>query len=136
LSHAKHHQTGGAERGFTLVEALVALTLVATGLAAIGTLIGTSFRGTRALEQHSILMETARDIAASLPRHAEITGGGLSGETFGYRWRVNTRPYLPDTIAPAKDSPWVPHIVRIHVQAPDGAAFDLDTIRLQPAVRR
>jgi general secretion pathway protein I len=117
------------------VEALVALTLVATSLAAIGSLVSSSFRGARALENHTALVETARDIAASVPRRAEIPGGTLTGESFGHRWRIDTRPYLPDTIAPAKDSPWIPYIMRVRVHSPGGATFDLDTIRLQPAAR-
>jgi general secretion pathway protein I len=136
LSRDKLHPVGGAEDGFTIIEALVALTLVAIGLAAIGSLVGTSFRGTRSLEQHTALVETARDIAASLPRQAEIASGALAGESSGYRWRLDSRPYLPDSIAPAKDSPWLPYIVRVRVQSPNGASFDLDTIRLQPVVRR
>lgn len=136
MSRVRLRPISGAEDGFTIIEALVALTLVATGLAAIGSLVSTSFRGSRALEQHTALVEVARDIAASLPRQAEITGGALNGETLGYRWRLDSRPYLPDSIAPVSDLPWLPHIVRIRVQSPGGASFDLDTIRLQPAVRR
>ena len=43
-------QRGNA--GFTLIEVLVALAVVAASLAAIGTLIATSVRGARAVEQH------------------------------------------------------------------------------------
>jgi len=126
---------GKAEAGFTIVEALVALALVTTVLAAIGSLVSSSFRGVRSLEQHNALIATLRDISLSLPRRADIAGP-LNGESFGYRWRVDSKPYLPEGIAPPKNSPWLPFMMRIRVQSPSGAIFDIDTIRLQSAVRR
>ena len=38
--------------GFTLIEVVVALALIAVGLTAIGSLIATTIRGTRSLDQH------------------------------------------------------------------------------------
>jgi general secretion pathway protein I len=135
LSRAQH-ATSEAEAGFTIIEALVALTLVATMLAAIGSLVGSSVRGTRSLEQHTALVNIARDVAAGIPRRAEIGSVALTGDAFGNRWRIDTRPYLPESVAPAKNSPWVPHIVRIRVTSPNGNSFDLDTVRLLPAAPR
>ena len=48
------------DAGFTLIEALVALALVAVLLAAIGPLIASSMRGVRSVEQHGALVATAR----------------------------------------------------------------------------
>ena len=48
------------QRGFTLIEALVALALVTIMLTAIGRLIATTTTGTRTLEGHVALVETAR----------------------------------------------------------------------------
>jgi general secretion pathway protein I len=135
LLHARTPQAGRSEDGFTIIEALVALALVTTVLAAIGSLVSSSFRGVRSLEQHNALLATARDIASSLPRNVDLVGP-LTGEAFGQRWRVDTRPYLPEGIVPPKDSPWIPFIVRVHVQSPSRTTMDIDTIRLQSVAPR
>ena len=48
--------------GFTLIEVLVALAVVAISLAAIGSLIAVTTRGARAVGLHLTLVETARAI--------------------------------------------------------------------------
>ena len=53
------------EGGFTMIEALVALALVAVMLTAVGSLVASAAIGTRTQEQHVALVETARLIAAS-----------------------------------------------------------------------
>ena len=57
-----HH--GG---GFTLIEALAALAVVAVALTAIGMLIGANIRATRSLDQRLTLLETTRAILFGLP---------------------------------------------------------------------
>ena len=46
--------------GFTLIEVLVALSVVAVALAAIGSLIATTVRGARSLDLRLTMIETAR----------------------------------------------------------------------------
>lgn len=53
--------------GFTIIEALVALAVVAGSLAAIGSVIAASTRGAPALEQRVALLQTARAIETGLP---------------------------------------------------------------------
>ena len=54
-----------------MIEAVVTLALVTVVLAAIGYLVAANSRGVRVLEQHVALMETARLVATSIPRHGE-----------------------------------------------------------------
>src|SRR5437867_4271159 len=61
----------GACAGFTLIEAVVALAVVAIMLTAIGAVATTSARGTRSLEQHLALVETTRIVAATLSKDNE-----------------------------------------------------------------
>jgi general secretion pathway protein I len=68
------------EAGFTLIEVLVALAVVAVSLTAIGSLVATNVRGTRALDQRLALVETTRAILTGLPDHEQIAPGSLSGE--------------------------------------------------------
>lgn len=118
------------EAGFTIIEALVALAIVSAALAAIGGLIAVSARGTRALEQHVALIETARAVESALPRRDQIAPGEFSGVLAGHPWRVDVLPFSAGGIDPALPSPWVPQTVLVTVRSPTGAAFQLATVRL------
>jgi general secretion pathway protein I len=119
------------ESGFTMVEALVALALVAVMLTAIGSLVALAANGTRTLEQHLALVETARLVATSVPRRDELSLGELAGEVLGYRWRAEVSPFFGGGSAPVPDSPWIPERVLLQVQSPLGAIMAIETVRLQ-----
>ena len=55
-------QAKRATAGFTLIEVLVALAIVAVSLSAIGQLVATTARGARSMEEHLTRLETAREI--------------------------------------------------------------------------
>jgi general secretion pathway protein I len=118
------------EAGFTIIEALVALAIVSSALAAIGGLIAVSVRGTRALEQHLALIETARAVESALPKRDQITLGDFSGVLAGHPWRVDVLPFSGGGIDSELPSPWVPQTVLVTVRSPTGAAFQLATVRL------
>src|SRR5436853_5955835 len=93
---AERRKTGG----FTIIEALVALAIVAASLAAIGSLIATSARGTHVLEQHVALVETARAIMTGLPKRDQLATGDFSGELAGHRWQVDVLPFTLSGVDP------------------------------------
>ena len=119
------------EAGFTIIEALVALAIVAASLAAIGGLIAASARGTRAVEQHVALIETARAIESALPRRNQLGVGDFSGVLAGHTWRVDVLPFSAGGIDPELPSPWAPQSVVVTVRSPTGASFQLATVRLR-----
>jgi general secretion pathway protein I len=128
LSRATPSERHGSA-GFTLIEVLVALAVVAASLAAIGNPIATSVRGARAVEQHVALIERARAIMAELPRRDELSIGETAGEIAGHRWRIGVLPFptgLPDRPA----SKWVPRAVVTTVRSPSGTVFQVHTMRL------
>ena len=114
--------------GFTLIEVLVALAVVATSLAAIGSLIATSVRGAQAIEQHVVLVERARAIMAALPRRDELSIAQAAGENGGYRWQITVLPYPTGQTGAA--SQWVPRIVVTTVRSRTGTALQVHTVRL------
>ncbi len=122
--------------GFTLIEVVVALALIAVGLTAIGSLIATTIRGTRSLDQHLSLAETARAVEAALPGREELPAEGMSGEMAGHRWRIDVLPFQASFVDPRLPSPWVPHTVVITVRAPDGPVLQIHTVRLQRRAER
>jgi general secretion pathway protein I len=120
-----------AVAGFTLIEVVVALALVAVALTAIGSLIATTIRGTRSIDQHLSLAETARAIEAALPARDELKPGTSTGEMAGYRWRLDVLPFTASFVDPRLPSPWMPQTVVITVQAPGGPVLQINTVRLQ-----
>jgi general secretion pathway protein I len=126
LSRATHSDRRRGSAGFTIIEALVALAVVAASLAAIGALVATSARGARKLEAHVAMVETARAVVAGLPKRDELALGSLSGELAGHRWRVDVLPFAGDPAAA-----WQPQAVVVTVRSPAGGMLRLDTVRLR-----
>jgi len=117
--------------GFTIIEVLIAIAVVAICLTAISALIGATTRGVRSLEQHVALVETARTVAASLPSRTELGPGVIAGELYGSRWRMGASPFFGAATVLASDSPWIPETISIRIQSSSGAALSLETVRLQ-----
>jgi general secretion pathway protein I len=120
-----------ANAGFTLIEVLVALTVVAISLVAIGSLMAATVRGTRSIDQHLGLVETARAIEAGLPDRGDLAIGSLTGDMRGYRWRVDVSPFIANFVDPRQATPWVPQSVVITVRSPTGPILRVDTVRLR-----
>jgi general secretion pathway protein I len=116
--------------GFTLIEVLIALAIVSISLAAIGSLMASTVRGMRTIDQRFALIETARAIETGLPDREELAGS-LSGNLAGHRWRVDVSPFAASFVDPRLPSPWVPQTVVIRVQSPSGAIVQVNTVRLR-----
>ena len=117
--------------GFTLLEVLIALAVVAVSLTAIGSLMAATVRSTQSLDQHLGLVETARAIETGLPARDDLAiGKSISGEMSGYRWRVEVLPFQANFIDPRVPAPWLPQAVRITVQSPAGQILRINTVRL------
>jgi len=121
----------GRAAGFTIIEVLVALAVVAISIVAIGSVMSTNVRGVRSLEQHVTLMQTVRSVmAAEVPLHAEIGVGTWSGKTNDHQWQINVGPMADESNGGGEDVAWIPALVRIQVRSPSGAVMDLSTVRL------
>jgi general secretion pathway protein I len=117
--------------GFTLIEALVALSIVAVALTSIGSLIASSARGARSIEGHLTRLETARAIMTALPARDQLVAGTLSGVIADHPWRVDVLPFDAQNIGPPAGTQWVPQSLVVTVQSPSGAAVTINTVRLQ-----
>jgi general secretion pathway protein I len=122
-------------RGFTLIEALVALAIVAAVLGTIGTVIATTVKGTRGIDQRLELSGTAETLIAALPARTLLKPGRQSGQLGGHRWRIDVAPM---NVVVANEAPqtgrFVPLAVPMRLQAPGGPAMQVTTVRLVPRV--
>jgi general secretion pathway protein I len=120
--------------GFTLIEVLVALAIVAAVLSSIGAVIATSVKGTRSIDQRLALTGAAETLLAELPARNLLKTGRQSGELAGHRWRIDVSamnaPVANDD-AP-QNSRFMPLAVTMRLQAQNGPAIQLTTVRLVP----
>ncbi|MBR0815002.1 MULTISPECIES: PulJ/GspJ family protein [Bradyrhizobium] len=117
--------------GFTLIEALVALAIIAVMLGTIGSVIATTVKGTRAIDQRLALAGTAETLLADLPPRSLLKPGRRSGELAGSRWRVDVAPMKMPGGDPASDR-FVPLAVNLRLQRADGSAIQVTTVKLVP----
>jgi general secretion pathway protein I len=119
--------------GFTLIEALVALAIVAAVMGSIGAVIATSVKGTRGIDQRLALSGTAESLLAALPARKLLKPGRQSGELAGHRWRIDvSRMNVAVANAATQIGRFVPLAVTMRVQAPGGPATQITTVRLVP----
>lgn len=122
--------------GFTLIEALAALAIVAAGIAAIGSLSFSSLRSGRDVQSHLALIASARKIVAGLPQRDELNDGELHGVIDNHSWRIAAEPVADGVVAAGDASPWEPQRIALFVRGPTGAALEIDTVRLRRRASR
>jgi general secretion pathway protein I len=116
--------------GFTLIEALVALAIIAAVLSSIGAVIATTVKGTRSIDQRLALAGAAETLLAALPARGLLKPGRQSGELAGHRWQIDVSPMHVAEVPPT--SPFIPLAINMRMQAPDGPAIQVTTVRLVP----
>src|SRR6185295_12068567 len=85
--------TDRSDAGFTILEVLVALAVVAVSIVAFGSVMSTNIRGVKALENHVALMQGAQAVlATAIPPRKELVPGALSGQVGDFLWRVDIGP--------------------------------------------
>ena len=137
MSRALPPRIDGPQSGFTIIEVLIALAVVAVCIVAIGSVMSTNVRGVRSLEQHVALMQTARNaMTTGIPPRPELGPGVVSGQIEDHRWQIEIGPLGGGWVVPDADVAWIPQLVKIHVQSPGGGAFELQTIRLMHRPRQ
>jgi general secretion pathway protein I len=118
------------DAGFTLIEALVALAVVAISVGAVAAVMGSTARGTRQLEGHVALVQAAAGVLWSeLPARADAVPPTLSGESAHHRWRADFDP-VAVPLAAGGEPKWLPLKVTLRVSSPSGATMQIETVRL------
>lgn len=115
--------------GFTLIEVVVTLAVLAVVLVSIGKLVGVTVRGIHALQDHLALVETARVIETGLGDRGGLQLGTTSGQSGAVQWRVDAQPFLAGA---QSRSHWEPVTETVTVQAAGGTRLSVTTVRLRP----
>lgn len=121
------------DAGFTLIEQLVVIAVIAVTLAAIGGLVGSSAHGAHQIERRVSLVQAANSLLFSTMSSRDgLTDPKLDGVDWNHRWHVTLSPAqgaigldLPE------NARWMPMRLELLVQSPSGSAIRLQTIRLQ-----
>jgi general secretion pathway protein I len=134
-----------ASSGFTLIEVVVAVAVLALVLGAIGAVVATNVKGARSIGAKLSALETAQALLAALPQRDALRPGTQTGASGGYRWRIDVVALAPpppadgrrtldseDAAAAAAQVKWVPLVITLRVQGVEGPPVRLDTVRLAP----
>ncbi len=119
----------GRARGFTLLEVIVAFTILSVALIGLLQAFTTGMRGLSAAQASAAAVMHARSKMDEIGQVIALEESELSGEFGdGYRWEVRiTRIESEDDEAEAMA---VPFDVEVTVTGDRGNAFTLDTLRL------
>ena len=130
--------------GFTLIEVLVSIAVLAVVLGAIGAVVGNTVRTIRSVDRRLPLLETAQSLIASLPARDALQPGTQSGTSGDFRWRIDAvllNRNVADNAAAAQSTAatatppkvnWMPLAITVRVQGSEGPPVRLDTVRLIP----
>ena len=124
-----------ASAGFTLIEVLVALSIVAIALSSIGALIASTSRGARAIEANLKRLQIARAVMTALPDRHQLVPGNSWGEIADHQWRIDVSSFAWESVGLSGHSPWVPQSVLVTIKSPIGAATQVTTVRLRKEVK-
>jgi general secretion pathway protein I len=122
--------TGGASRGFTLIEALAAIVILALALSALLSAHDTGLRGATAVDDHLQARLLAQSLLAqwSLQRVPQPPSQGRSGR---FTWTVSVAPYAgAGGTQHQQPGQWMLHELTVTVAWPPRRQIQLGTLRL------
>ena len=123
------------QRGFTLIEIIVALAILAVALGALFQSFSTGLRVTAATDRQAAAVMLAQSLLDRIGQDIPLAAGEQAGVADdGLRWSVTIVP--SPLIAPDRraDSPLLPFDVVVTVAGDGGRPLTLATLRLAPVV--
>jgi len=122
------------QRGFTLIEIVVALAILSVALPALFQAFSGGLRATTSTERRTAAVMLARSLLDRVGADIPLAPGEQTGVTGdGRHWRIAMAP--SPLIAPEHraDSPVIPFDVEVSVEVGGGQPVTLASVRLAPA---
>jgi general secretion pathway protein I len=128
------------ERGFALLEILVAFVILALGLGAISTGIAAAMRSDGRTQSNRVALRLAQSRLEAAGVAEPLVPGHREGRVANsYKWEqtitavhIGTEPRGVKSSQPATSAGIAPFWVEIAVRAADGTAASLSTLKLAP----
>jgi general secretion pathway protein I len=119
-----------ASGGFTLIEALVAIVILALSLSALLSAHNTGLRGAATVDDHLRARLLAQSLLAEWSRH-RAPHAPARGQNGRFTWTVSVSPFQ-GAVAPKGDDagPWMLHELTVTVEWPHRRQIRLNTLRL------
>ena len=128
-------ETGRARRtgGFTLLEVLVAMVILAVALVSLIQAFSTGLRGLGTAQANSFLVTQARSTLETVGSLTPLEDGSQSGEfDDGTLWSVEIQPYDAEDAADFEILNVTPYEVEVTVTSKSGRRITLQSLRLGP----
>jgi general secretion pathway protein I len=121
--------TRAAQQGFTLLEVIVAFTILALVFGALFEVFAGGLAASRDVETHSRAVLLAQSKLAEISADDDSASGATSGifdvnadfeDGPRYRWAASFAPYGEDELGPADGGTVVPYVVNVEVSWEEG----------------
>ena len=128
VSRSGHNDRSDRQAGFTLLEALVALTLLVVFASAVGPHLSQARRIMANAEGRVAAQVLLRSLINAPFDRSSLASASQEGETSGLRWRVDTEPAA--VVRRQAQSNWLTYRVAASVTWAPGQVIMAETIRL------
>jgi len=120
--------------GFTLIEIIVALAILAVALGALFQAFSTGLRATTVTDRQAAAVMLAQSLLDRIGQDIPLAAGEETGVSEdGLRWSIAIAPSPLITPERRADSPLLPFDVAVTVAGEGGRPVTLTTLRLAPA---
>ena len=124
------HRAGRGSAGFTLLEALIAIVILALSLGALLQLYGTGLRGIATIDDNLRARLLAQSVMAEISYDRRLRPGRLQGRLDQFAWTLSVAPFDDGDPAPQLPGPWTLHRLALTVTWPQGRRIVLQTLRM------
>ena len=121
---------GRGSRGFTLLEALIAIVILALSLSALLSSYSAGVRGLAAIDDHLRARLLAQSLLAEWSEYRLLRSGQTQGSFDRFAWTVSITPLEGVGGALRKGEQWNVHQLRVAVSWPHGRQIELSTLRM------
>ena len=117
--------------GFTLLEALTAITILALSLSTLLAAYRSGLQGVSAIDDHLRARLLAQSVLAEWTQHRLLQPGRFQGRLDRFAWTVSIAPFEEaGGIYPQQSDHWRLHKLTVAVSWPHGRQIELNTLRL------